>query len=72
VYLIVHSIFAIRSVSSAVIERTIHVAFEIFCESIETVHGVLQSAIVVATITTAILRGGCGGQSKRQDGRSEN
>ena len=57
------------------IERAVHVTFEIFCETIESMYGVTESAIVIATVTAIIritilgiaspLRLRCDGQAKR-------
>jgi hypothetical protein len=60
-----------------VIERAVYVTFEVFREPIESLHGVAESTIVVATITaiirvSTVLGRCCGGQCKRQDCRSEN
>ena len=64
------------------IECTIHIAFEVFCQTIQAVYGVAESAIVVASIAAIVgvlilgiasspLGSRCDRQAKSQDCRSE-
>ena len=81
----VDAIFAAGAVHATTIQRTVHVAFEVFRQTVETMNGVAQSMIVITTVATVVaivwitilriaspLRSRCNRQAERQHRRSKN
>jgi hypothetical protein len=82
-YFLIDSIFTLGAIDAAAIQRSIHVALEIFCQTIQTMYGVAHVTLVVTSVTAiATIRvpivgvasplSGCHGrQAQRKNGSGQ-